>query len=62
LRIRKNGKIHNVCWSGRTKCVEVLLNAGADLHAKNDKNKTPLDLAKHENHTECILLLENDAA
>lgn len=43
---------------GITKSVKILLANGADIHAKNKKGRTALDLAMTEQHTEIVQLLQ----
>uniref|UniRef100_A0A0K0EYJ4 Osteoclast-stimulating factor 1 n=1 Tax=Strongyloides venezuelensis TaxID=75913 RepID=A0A0K0EYJ4_STRVS len=38
--------LHAAAWKGRGKIVEMLVEAGADLHIKNNDNMKPVDLAK----------------
>ena len=41
--------------------VKVLLEAGANIEAKDDVRWTPLDYAKRGGHTGCVALLEEAA-
>jgi ankyrin repeat protein len=47
--------LHHAARNGRKECVELLLRAGADKHAKWDA--TPLHYAAREGHKECVELL-----
>lgn len=52
--------LHIAAISGGSECVKLLINA--NLNAKTIHGKTPLDLAKEKNHTECIRLLKEAGA
>ena len=42
--------------------VRLLVNHGADVMAKDDKGETPLDWAKHRNHTAAIEAMARESA
>ncbi len=44
---RGNTKLHTAIIAGTEKEVNALLQAGADVHAKNNAGKSPLDLAQN---------------
>lgn len=48
--------------SGYTEILQILIENGADVNAKNHSGKTALDFAKKNNHTDAIKLLENYTA
>lgn len=37
--------LHDAAMNGHTKLVKLLVEKGADVHAKNSKGKTPIDVA-----------------
>ena len=47
-----------VAEEGITESVKILLANGADIHAKNKRGRTALDLAMTEQHTEIVQLLQ----
>lgn len=50
------------CKFGRLKYVRLLLEKGADIHAKDNKGRTALIYADEAGHLECVqLLLEKGA-
>ena len=49
--------LHEAARKGRTKNVELLLEKGADINAKNAEGKTPLARAKEEGHEETAAVL-----
>ena len=51
--------LHMACTlnAGHPRCVELLLAAGADVHATTTKGYTPLALACYWKHSECARLL-----
>jgi ankyrin repeat protein len=53
----KHGTIHGAVGSGDVEAVRELLAAGADVNAKNNIGKTPLDLAIRLDRTEIADLL-----
>jgi ankyrin repeat protein len=55
-----NTPLHYAAQFGFHDCVYELLEAGANIEAKNHNDLTPLDIAKQNNHEECVQLLEND--
>ncbi len=48
---------HVACRNGNKSIAEMLIAAGADIHAKTDKGYTPLSLAKEKERTEVVQLL-----
>ncbi len=50
--------IMNAVIEGHSAVVKLLLDAGADLSLKDDKGRTPLDLAKENKNTEIIEMLK----
>ena len=53
----KHGTIHSAARGGDIEAVKEFLAAGADVNAKDDDGKTPLDRAIHYNHFEMAALL-----
>ncbi|MFZ8864548.1 MAG: ankyrin repeat domain-containing protein [Rickettsiales bacterium] len=47
---------------GHTEIVKALIKAGADIKAVDNENKTPLQLAKENNHTDVVSALEEEEA
>jgi ankyrin repeat protein len=55
---RNCSSLHWACDNNCIDTVKVLLEAGVDVHAKNDDLKTPLDKAREYNYPEIVALLE----
>ena len=56
------GRLHVVAWLGRTEMVEMLLEKGADIEARDERYNTPLHLAALQGRMEMVqLLLEKGA-
>uniref|UniRef100_A0A1I7SMP1 ANK_REP_REGION domain-containing protein n=2 Tax=Bursaphelenchus xylophilus TaxID=6326 RepID=A0A1I7SMP1_BURXY len=51
--------LHCAVFSGSLPCVKTLLDLNADIHARNIKQKTPVDLAEELNQK---LIIEHFAA
>ncbi|KAJ4888197.1 Ankyrin repeat-containing domain protein [Raphanus sativus] len=49
------------CWLGRKVCVSLLLENGVAVTLQKTDSKTPIDLAKLNNHLDVAKLLEKDA-
>lgn len=49
-------------WAGHTNTVKALLNAGAEVDAKDDKGKTTLMRATEKGHAEIVQLLKQAGA
>jgi len=49
--------LHRASWDGEAEAVELLLQHGADVHARSPVNLTPLDLADANGHSEIAQLL-----
>lgn len=54
--------MHYVARRNSVGCVELLLENGADVDAKNDKGKTPLHLASIWGFSDNVRLLLNEGA
>ena len=52
-----NSPLHNACWRGSSKCVEMLLDHGADTTTKNKFGHTALDVAREEKYQYIINLI-----
>lgn len=52
-----NTALHLACTNKRAKCVEILLNNGADVQSRNAKKWTPLDCAASVGAIHCAKLL-----
>ena len=53
--------LHYACMVGYESIIKYLLNKiKVVMDKKDDKNKTPLDYAKENDHQNIVLLLEND--
>ena len=49
--------LHTAAWCGCTEIVKMLIDAGADVNAKNSYGNTPLDLAVRYGHADVVNLL-----
>lgn len=49
-----NTPLHLACLQGHAEIVEVLLEAGADVEARNSSLWTPLDCASARGHVQCV--------
>jgi ankyrin repeat protein len=49
--------VHEAAHCGRTGCLRLLFDAGAELDAKSNNGFAPLNLAAQEGHAECCSLL-----
>lgn len=54
--------LHDACLYGQLDKVEHLLDAGAEMEAKNEADMTPLLYAAHQHHADIIRLLVNRGA
>ena len=52
--------LHNAIQKEETEIVQILLQAGADLYAKNDQGVTPIDLASQSENMKTILGLAEE--
>jgi len=61
LKQRKTGWTcaHEASYQGHVSILEVLLVHKVPMHVRDYQNQTPLDLAIHRGHKDCIRLLEN---
>ncbi|MBY0353694.1 ankyrin repeat domain-containing protein [Candidatus Babeliales bacterium] len=50
--------LHTAALNGHLACVQLLVGAGADIHAKDRHDRTPLDCARENGHTKIVELLE----
>nr|XP_043627475.1 ankyrin repeat domain-containing protein 2B-like isoform X2 [Erigeron canadensis] len=57
----KNTALHYAAGYGRKECVALLLDNGAAVTLQNMDGKTPIDVAKLNNQSEVLKLLEKDA-
>ncbi|ONK56072.1 uncharacterized protein A4U43_C10F3850 [Asparagus officinalis] len=57
----KNTALHYAAGYGQKECVALLLENGAAVTLQNLDGKTPIDVAKLNNHDEVLKLLEKDA-
>ncbi|CAI9605437.1 unnamed protein product, partial [Staurois parvus] len=46
--------LHLAAYNGHHQALEILLNTYADVDNKDEKGRTPLDLASFKGHTECV--------
>ncbi len=53
--------LHYEACTGDVNMVKALLNAGADIEAKDKNGATPLDCAKDEGHTDVVNILKEAA-
>lgn len=60
--IRFATALHRAVSNGHKEIVEFLLAKGADVHAKNDSGRTPIDIAMRSRHREIRKLLQAKAA
>ena len=51
--------LHYAARYGQLETVKFLVERGANINAKNNYRKTPLDIAKEEGHTEIINVLSS---
>ncbi len=49
-------------WGGHAESVQVLLDSGTDVNAKNNDGTTALMFAEEEGHTEIVELLKKAGA
>jgi serine/threonine-protein phosphatase 6 regulatory ankyrin repeat subunit B len=49
-------------WNGRTECVQLLIDSGADLNTQNNYGSTALLWASRRGHTTCVQLLIDSGA
>lgn len=56
--IRKNTVLHIAVRKGYKEIVEFFVNNQADVDIRNSENETPLDIARKQNNTEIISILE----
>ena len=54
--------LHGAAFTGRMEVVELLIAKGADVNAKRDDGKTPLDVAIGRKRTETADLLRKHGA
>jgi len=54
--------LHGASGTGHTEAVKALLQEGADINAKNGKDKTALDLAREHGKTAIVELIESVVA
>ena len=54
--------MHAVAEDGTLEMVQILVEAGADVNAKNRDGKTPLDLAHKNKHRDVEKLLRKHGA
>ncbi|CAH0727482.1 unnamed protein product, partial [Brenthis ino] len=61
MRHAPSGKVplHEAAQRGHIECIKVLLKLKAPAHPRTLAYDTPAQLAKHNGHTECYLLLKN---
>lgn len=57
----KNTALHYAAGYGRKECVALLLHNGAAVTLQNMDGKTPIDVAKLNNQSDVLKLLEKDA-
>ncbi|KAL8242405.1 hypothetical protein R6Q59_012707 [Mikania micrantha] len=57
----KNTALHYAAGYGRKECVALLLENGAAVTLQNMDGKTPINVAKLNNHNDVLKLLEKDA-
>ncbi|KAL7598477.1 hypothetical protein Lser_V15G24284 [Lactuca serriola] len=57
----KNTALHYAAGYGRKECVSLLLDNGAAVTLQNMDGKTPIDVAKLNNQSDVLKLLEKDA-
>ena len=55
---RGDTPLHAASCNGHTRVVRMLVGAAANVDAKNVRGLTPLELARHNSHPECIAVLE----
>ncbi|QQR49729.1 ankyrin repeat domain-containing protein [bacterium] len=51
--------LHHATYWRRFKCVQELLNAGADVYATNNEGKTAKDIAREEDYENIVALLQS---
>jgi len=54
--------LHDVAWQGRVEAIGALVDAGADVEARNEDGRTPLHLAARQGHSEVIRALADVGA
>ncbi len=52
-----NTALHNAAAYGWMECIELLIQAGADVNATNSWKITPINIAMLKNHQGCVKLL-----
>ena len=52
-----NGALHEAAMFGNTKCLEILIGAGAELDKQNNEGETAAHLAATYGRTECLKIL-----
>ena len=50
--------LHEAASSGSLDSLKILLDAGAKVNVKSNNGYTPLDMAKREDHSSCVVELE----
>ncbi|MCB9492890.1 MAG: ankyrin repeat domain-containing protein [Epsilonproteobacteria bacterium] len=50
--------LHLAASNGLVDIAELLLTAGADIYARDDSSRTPLDRAREKGHNDCVKFLE----
>jgi ankyrin repeat protein len=50
--------LHEAAFLGRADLVELLISLGAKQTARNDKNESAADIARHRGHTRIVEILE----
>ena len=67
-KMNKDTPLSYAALNGQADAIEILLNSGADVHARNDSGYTPIMVAAHERHAKAVSKLlsgganPNDAA
>eukprot|EP00945_MAST-04E_sp_MAST-4E-sp1_P007737 g7737.t1 len=58
---RGDTALHAACANGNAECVKILLEGVADVHAKNVRGLTPVEIALRNKHQDIVNLLKQDA-